>query len=44
MNTESILGSTELAALLAVVPRCSHMLHFNMVSHISRVLACVIAH
>ena len=42
MNAESILGSTKFAALLAIVARCANMLHFNVVSHISCVLTCVV--
>ena len=35
---KSILGATELIALLAVISRASYMLHFNMVLHICSVL------
>ena len=42
MNTESVLGSTKFAALLTIVARCANMFHFNVVSHVSSVLTCVI--
>ena len=42
MNTESMLGSTKLVAVLAIVARCANMLHFNVVSHVSCVVCWLV--
>jgi len=42
VNTECILCSAKFVTLLTIVAWCTNMLHFYMVPHVCRMLACVI--
>ena len=39
VTVQGISGSTQLVALLAIIPRASYMFHFNVILHVCCVLA-----